>query len=605
MYMASEELDRRVQGQTLVTRFLDTVGERADKVAVRSKRADGTWWELTWSDLGSKVAELAHGLVQLGIQRDDRVALLMRNRPEFFICDLAVLFAGCTPISVYNSSSPAQIQYLLREAGATAVIVEDPVYLYRVIEVHKELPELEHIILLEDPDGRAPSGVVHYADFFGAGSLDLVEAASRVQPDDVATIIYTSGTTGPPKGVVLDHANICWTVESLRVPLEGWDPRGRRLVSYLPMAHIAERMVTYYQGVVHGFEVSMCPDAKEVVTYLGAVQPEIFFGVPRVFEKMSAAVHAMVAGDANHASEFQAAIDLGLQAALARLAGTELSSELAGAWKEAESTHLRGVRQLLGLDAAEVAVSGAAPLSAEVFKFFLALGVPISEIYGMSESSGPITWDPFRVKAGTVGRALPGVELKLAPTDHEVMFRGGNVFRGYFNDADKTAEVIDGEGWVHTGDVGELDDEGYLRIVDRKKELIITSSGKNISPANLEMALTAAHLIGQACVIGDRRPYLTALLVLDPDVAPAWAAQRGITFETMEELALHSDVRSEVEREIAAANERFSNIEQVKRFTLMGTEWLADSEELTPTMKLRRRGILKKYEDQIEEMYTR
>ncbi|HYV58430.1 MAG TPA: AMP-binding protein, partial [Acidimicrobiia bacterium] len=508
----------------------------------------------------------------------DRVVLMMRNRPEFFVADMAALLVGATPISIYNSSAPEQVQYLVGHCEAKVAIVEDVDFLERFLKVRSELPALEHIVLMEDPEGVAPDDVGSWEGMLALDPVD-VEAASRiVQPSDLATVIYTSGTTGPPKGVMLDHANVCWTAESLRLTLAHVAAEGRRLVSYLPMAHIAERMTSYYQQALLGYEVTTCPEAREIASYLPQVRPEIMFAVPRIWEKVYAGVQAVIAADPAQKALFEHALEAG------------------------DDSVLRPVRELLGLDQVIAAITGAAPIPVEILEFFRALGVPLAEIYGMSESSGPMTFDAVEVRIGTVGRAIPGCEVKLAE-DGEVICRGGNVFRGYLSDPAKTADALDAAGWLHSGDIGEMDEDGYLRIVDRKKELIITAGGKNISPANLESALKAFPLIGQACVIGDRRPFVTALLVLDPEISPTWAKRRGVDDMTLSELAEHAEVRAEVERNVAEANKRFNNVEQVKRFALLGDEWLPDSEELTPTMKLKRRGIYTKYAEVIEELY--
>jgi len=325
--------------------------------------------------------------------------------------------------------------------------------------------------------------------------------------------------------------------------------------------------------------------------------------VPRTFEKIHSTVQAVLAADPGRAEVFAQALNVGARVAEHRARGEELSVELAAEYERVDAEALRPARQLLGLDDLRIAVTAAAPIPVEVLQFFRSAGVPLSELYGLSESTGPMAWDPFRVKPGTVGRAVPGMELRLAD-DGEVLGRGGNIFRGYLDDPERTAEALDADGWLHTGDIGRIDDEGYLRIVDRKKELIITAGGKNVSPANLEAALKAQPLIGQACVVGDGQPYLAALLVLDPDVVPAWAAGHGASGTTLAELAVDPVVRAEVEREVDVANERFSHAESIRRFTVLTAEWLPDSEELTPTMKLKRRGIAAKYAKEIAALYT-
>ncbi|MFN8025039.1 MAG: AMP-binding protein [Acidimicrobiia bacterium] len=374
-------------------------------------------------------------------------------------------------------------------------------------------------------------------------------------------------------------------------------------MSYLPMAHIAERLVTHYSGIEFGYEVTCVADIRALGAELVATKPQLLFGVPRTWEKIHSGIQAVLAVDPSRADVFRHALDLGARVAALHAEGLEPDDVLRAEHAQAETEVLLPVRMLLGLDQVEFAVTAAAPIPVEVLTFFRALGVPLSELYGLSESTGPMTWEPSRVKLGTVGTAIPGMELRIAD-DGEVLGRGGNIFRGYLEDPKKTAEAIDADGWLHTGDIGTVDDEGYLRIVDRKKELIITAGGKNISPANIEAALKAEPLIGQACVIGDDRPYLVALIVPDPDVVPAWAKAEGIEGASLEEIAAHPGLRAEIAREVASANRRFSGVEQVRHFAVLGNEWLPDSDELTPTMKLKRKPIAAKYAHEIDALYS-
>jgi long-chain acyl-CoA synthetase len=595
----SDEISAAVAGRTVATRFRDTVRAHPDRVSLRCKTADG-WIELTWGEYADQACRLAAALRALGVARGNRVVLMMRNRPEFHVADIATLLLGATPVSIYNSSAPEQVQYLTDHCGAVAAIVEDVDFLERVLKVRDELPALAHVVIIDD-DGRAPDDVLHWADLLRSEPVDLDTEVQNAQAGDLATIIYTSGTTGPPKGVMLDHANIVWTVKSL---LDCWPetPYFSRMVSYLPMAHIAERMVSHYQGIGGVFEVTTCPEASQVGKYLPEVRPEIMFAVPRVWEKLHAGVLAVAGADPAQQAALDAALPVGERAAEYRARDEPLPADLEAELGSVEPT-LAFVRDLLGLDQVKSAISGAAPLPIEVLRFFRALGLEMSEIYGLSETSGPLTWEPFRVRLGTVGPPIPGCEVRLAD-DCEVLARGGNIFRGYLNDPERTSEALDADGWLHTGDIGVLDDDTFLKIVDRKKELIITAGGKNISPANLEAALKAFPLIGQACVVGDNRPFVSALLVLDPDAAPAWAAQHGIERRALRELAHDPAVHDEIEREVAEANKRFSNVERIKKFTVLADEWLADSDELTPTMKLKRRGVLAKYAQDIEAMYA-
>jgi long-chain acyl-CoA synthetase len=602
--MTSEALGEMVEGQTIPNRFLETVCALPDQVALRSKATAGErdgWAEMTYTEYSERAAAMGAGLAQLGVERGDRVALLMRNRPEFHVADMGVLLTGATPISIYNSSAPEQIQYLAGHSEAKVIIVEDVDFLERVLKVRAELDDLEHVVVIDDPDGRAPADVRQWQELLEVAPLDLGAAAAVARPDDLATVIYTSGTTGPPKGVMLDHGNLVWTVESLRMALGEVATSGRRVLSYLPMAHIAERMTSHYQGACLGYEISTCPEPGLVASYLPEVKPEFFFAVPRVWEKMYAGIQAAISGDADQRAGFEQALAVGKRAAEHTIEGEELPPDLAAEFETADAT-LGLVRQLLGLDQVISAISGAAPIPVETLWFFLGLGIPISEIYGMSESSGPMTWEPFRIRPGTVGPPIAGQEVKLGD-DGEVMCRGGNVFRGYLKDDDKTAATLDAHGWLHSGDIGEFDDAGFLRIVDRKKELIVTAGGKNISPANLEAALKVHPLIGQACVIGDGKPFVSALIVLDPEVAPVWAQQHGLTGTTLAELSQDPEIIAEVQRGVDQANQRFSNVERVKKFTILHEEWMPDSEELTPTMKLKRRGIHQRYAEEIEALY--
>jgi long-chain acyl-CoA synthetase len=595
--ISNEEVAERVAGKTVPLRFLETVRDRPDAVALRWKDGEEPR-SMTFAEYGEGAARVASALSELGVERGSRVVLLMRNRPEFHEADVGVLLRGGTPISIYNSSSADQIRFLAGHARATVAIVEEGEFVDRLLAVRDGLPDLRCIIVI----GDAPSGTRPWSELLTADPVDLDAAAHVADPHDLATVIYTSGTTGDPKGVMLDHANICWTIESLRLSI-AFPTDGFRLVSYLPMAHIAERVVTHYSGLTLGYDVTTCPDLRLLPTAFRECLPELLFGVPRTYEKVHSGIRAVLAADPAQEQSFEQALEVGLEVDRCRLRGDAVPADLARRFEEVDAATLKPVRELLGLDALRVAVTAAAPIPVEILHFFRALGVPLSEMYGLSESCGPATWEADAVKLGTVGRAIPGLELHL-DDDGEVMVRGGNVFRGYLDDPARTREALDDDGWLHTGDIGVVDDDGYLRIIDRKKELIITAGGKNISPANLEAALKAQPLIGQACVIGEGQTHLVALLVLDPDVAPVWAAQRGITAATPAELARDAAVVAEVGAEVDEVNGRFSDAERIRNFVVLGDDWLPDSEELTPTMKLKRRSIAVKYADVIAELYA-
>jgi long-chain acyl-CoA synthetase len=586
------QLDDAVAGQTIVSRFLETVAAHPDLVALRRRLADGSYEEWTYAEYARRAAGAAGHLQSLGVGPGDRVVLMMRNIPEFHPIDLAVASLGATSISIYNSSSTEQVSYLAGHCKAKVAVVEDDGFEERFTKVREELPALETIVNLSH-DGTLEA-------LFDGPGLDLSTAAAGCTPDTMATVIYTSGTTGPPKGVMITHRNVVWTAEGL-LRLLATEPVGFRAVSYLPMAHIAERMSTHYLACMGGYTVTCCPEPGQIAAYAAQVHPQIMFGVPRVWEKIYAGVQAALAADPDNKRKFDEAVAAAIPIAERRTMGTNTAEDDA-TWTFLDDVAFSSVRALVGLDALEIAISGAAPIPPELISWFRAIGVPLSEVYGMSESTGLMAFEPYRVKAGTVGLAFPGTELFLAD-DGEVCIRGGNVFSGYLDDPEKTAEALDPDGTLHSGDIGTIDDEGYLRIVDRKKELIITAGGKNISPANLEAALKMIPLVGQAAAIGDQRPYVSALVVLDAEVAPAWAREQGIEFASLEELAAHEAVVAEIERGLEEVMAGFNNAERVKRVTVLHEEWLPDSEELTPTSKLKRRGIHAKYAAEIEGLY--
>jgi long-chain acyl-CoA synthetase len=370
------------------------------------------------------------------------------------------------------------------------------------------------------------------------------------------------------------------------------------------MAHIAERVSSHYQQAFHGIAITCCPDPGQIAAFAREAQPQIMFGVPRVWEKLQAGVMGAVAAD----PEKEKALNDGVQAAIPLAEAIDwdtATDEQREQYAFLDEAAFKGIRQMLGLDALEVAISGAAPITAELLSWFRAIGVPLSEIYGMSESSGPMTWAARKVKAGTVGPAIPGCEVKLADDDNEIICRGGNVFQGYLNAPDKTAETLDEDGWLHSGDIGEVDEDGYFSVVDRKKELIITAGGKNLSPANLEAKLKMIPLVGQACAIGDDRPFVSALVVLDPDVAPAWAETQGIDFDGLEDLAACPEIEDQINADLTEVMAGFNNAERVKKVKVLGEEWQPDSSELTPTSKLKRRNIHDIYASEIEALYAR
>jgi long-chain acyl-CoA synthetase len=594
------ELDAAVAGATVPRKFLDVLAEHGHLEGLHAVGADGGWQTWTWNEVGDLTAKAATGLAAAGVSAGDRVLLMMRNRPDFHWLDLAAQFLRATPVSIYNSSSTEEIAYLAEHAEAAVAIIEDSSFLDRLLSAREQLPKLTAVYVIDAPDPM-PDGVRSVSELFAAGTADLAELATATDADDLATLIYTSGTTGPPKGVMISQHNVAYTVEMLRRAISLDRLAGRRVVSYLPMAHIAERMVSHYQAAILGYSVYCCPDAGQLTSYLKEVRPEIMFGVPRVFEKIYLGINAALAADPERKQQFDGAVSAALAVKSAERDGT-VTDEQRASLAFLDEAAFANVRALVGLDALVLAITGAAPLPASVIEWFNAIGVPLSEIYGMSETSGPMCWAPWANKPGSVGPGVPGCEVRIAD-DGEVECRGGNVFVGYLKQPEKTAEAIV-NGWLHSGDIGEMDDDGYVRIVDRKKELIITSGGKNISPANLEAALKMIPLVGQAAAIGDNRKFVSAILVLEPESAAVWAAANGKSGMSLAELASDPDIIAEVQRGVDRVNEQFAQVEQIKRFTLVGEEWLPDSDVLTPTSKLKRRGVNARYEAEIEAMYA-
>ena len=602
-HVSIAEIDAAVAGTTAPQLFVDLVAAHPQVEALHSMRNDDPveWNTWTFADYAANVAKVAAGLLALNVHPGERVLLMMRNRPDFHWLDLGTQFVRATPVSIYNSSAPEEIQFLAFHGDAEIAIVEDAGFLDRLLAVRSELPMLQHIFVIEPPAGDLPEGVRPIADLLGHGSADLHALAAQVTPDDIATLIYTSGTTGPPKGVMLSQYNVVYTTESLRRCIDFETFVGKRAVSYLPMAHIAERDISHYQALILGYSIYCCPEAAMLTTYLTAVRPEIMFGVPRVWEKIYNGVNAALAADPDREAKFDEGVAAALVIKEAERHGTATQEQL-DTWAFLDAVAFSAVRALVGLDALQCAVTGAAPIPRSVLEWFNAIGVPLSEIYGMSESTGPMNWSPRANRPGAVGQAIPGCETALAD-DGEVLARGGNIFHGYLHQPDKTAEALV-DGWLHSGDIGEIDADGYLRIIDRKKELIITSGGKNISPANLEAALKTIALVGQAAAIGDGRKFCTAILVLDPEAAAVWANAHGRPGALPHELATDPEVLAEVARGVEEINEQFAQVEQIKKFTLVGEEWMPDSDVLTPTSKLKRRGINARYAAEIEAMYA-
>jgi long-subunit acyl-CoA synthetase (AMP-forming) len=591
---------RAIEAATIAEAFRLTAQAHGEDVAIRTK---GDEFTITWGELRDRVDAVARGLDALGLKRGDTMAILLGNRPEFHIVDLAAMMLGATPFSIYQTYAPNQIEFVMSDAGARILITERQ-YLDNVMEARKSLPDLEHVILVDPPE-EGIEGTLTLAEVEATDSdLDVEASAARVGPDDVLTLIYTSGTTGPPKGVQLAHRNLLTSVRAIEDMIDL--PDGSKVISWLPAAHIAERGAHHYLPIVFAVTITCCPNPREIISFLPEVRPTWFFAVPRIWEKLKAGLESMTAALPDEQREpAEQAMAAAIEKVRLEQAGEPVPEELAARVAKADEEMFSKLRSHLGLDEVKAVNVGAAPTPVEVLEYFHAIGIPLAELWGMSESCGAGTVNPpERIKIGTVGPPTPGIEIKLAG-DGEVLMRGGVVMLGYRNLPEQTAEAIDADGWLHTGDIGELDEDGYLKIVDRKKEIIINAAGKNMSPANIEATLkTASPLIGQACVIGDRRSYNTALIVLDSDFAPAWASKHGLQGGSLEELAGEQAMVDAIQKGVDDANSKLARVEQIKKFWIVPGDWEPGGDELTPTMKLKRRPIAEKYTEQIEALYA-
>jgi long-chain acyl-CoA synthetase len=586
---------RELMARNLVEAFDATVERLGEDVAIRTADDSVT---MTWDELRQRVRAIAGGLASLGVSKGNTVALMLNNRPEFIPVDLAAVSLGAVPFSIYQTAAPEQIAYVVSDAGAR-VIVTESMFLDQIDRVKGSLPEVEHVVVV---DGERRTTTLSDLEDVDRG-FDPSPIADAIEPDDLLTLIYTSGTTGPPKGVQLTHRNLLSLVSSLEDVIE-LPKRGSRVISWLPAAHIAERGAHYYLPVTRGVQVTICLDPRKIVEFLPQVRPTWFFAVPRIFEKLKSGLEAKLDGIRGEEGEkARRAVEAATQKVRLESAGEEVPDQLATAVAQADEQMFSQLRHQLGLDELVAINVGAAPTPLEVLEFFHALGIEVGELWGMSETCGVATCNPpAGVKLGTVGPPVPGVEIKLAD-DGEVMVKGDSVMPGYRNMPEKNAETITEDRWLLTGDIGVIDEDGYLKIVDRKKELIINAAGKNMSPANIESKLKLIPLVDQAVAIGDSRKYVTALLTLDADATAAWANAHGKEPD-LAALAEDDELLAEVEAGVKEANEALARVEQVKRFRILPAPWEPGSDELTPTMKLKRRPIADKYADEIDALYA-
>ncbi|HVF54162.1 MAG TPA: long-chain fatty acid--CoA ligase [Actinomycetota bacterium] len=617
--------------QTIVERFWERVQSTPDKVAMRHKRAGGLgtipaeggeWKDITWRQYGLEVRRVGKALLAQGVGHSDKMSLLSGNRPEWHIADIGCLSIGAATAPIYITNSPDQVRHVISDSDSKVAVVENSDQLDKVLKVRGELKKLKKVVVIEGYDGSADKDfVMSWDDFLEAGDAitddAYDDAVAAVEPKDLATFVYTSGTTGNPKGVMLTHANVWWTATHSDQHIPLGDTANGRALSYLPLSHIAERMISHFLQIFYGTTTWFAGGLETLIPDLQACKPTYFFGVPRVWEKFYAGVQAkMAAADPNDrkAKLAKKAITLGRQiteaeqaavAAGGKMADAKVSLSVKAQHAALDKVVLHKIRAAFGLEECDLALSAAAPLAPDLIWFFHSIGIKIAEGYGQSEDNGPTSWNPKdAIKIGTVGTKYPDLEVKIAD-DGEILVRGGNVMAGYYKDAQATKETIDEDGWLHSGDVGEFDEHGYLKITDRKKDLIITAGGKNIAPQEIENKIKSSHaLISQAVVIGDRRPFLTAIITLDEEKAPAWAKEQGIE-GGMAEIANHERTLKEIEGAINEVNSNLAKVEGVKKFRVLERDFLQEENEITPTMKVKRKSINELYGDTIEAMYDK
>jgi long-chain acyl-CoA synthetase len=569
----------------------------ADRPALSMLGSDVTY---TWRELRDEIAGLARGLSELGLTSGDRMLIMMSGRPEHWIADLAATHLGAVPSTVYATLAPEQLRYVAEHSAARILVLESSEALGRWKPILESLAEPPRVLVV---GGSLTEAAARGAELHRADPSVFETTWRTVVPSQPVTLLYTSGTTGDPKGVVLTQHNVIYQSVALEATVA--TPDHPRSLAYLPLAHIAERMLGIYHPIYRAGHVTICPDPARLLAGLVAVRPVSFFGVPRIWEKMVAGLQAqLAAADPPVRTAVENASALARRVYDLRAAKQEVPDELAARFRVVDSLVLRPLRARLGLDNLLWAGSGAAPIPVEVLRYLAGIGLDVLEVWGMTETTGTATINtPDDFRTGTVGRANPGMDLKLGE-DGEIFVRGPLVCAGYLRPDGGVAPVVDDEGWLATGDVGVLDDDGYLTITDRKKELIITSAGKNISPAQIENLLRAHPLIAQAVAVGDRRPYVTALIVLDEETAPLWARARGVADVSVDSLSSNPLVVAEIGAAVAAANAHLARPEQVKAFRVLPTVWSPVSGELTPTLKLRRRVVQERYADAIDRLYA-
>ncbi|MBB3039741.1 AMP-dependent synthetase/ligase [Hoyosella altamirensis] len=602
---------------SLPAQIAQRASETPDTVALREKNL-GVWRDITWATYHEQVQLVAHGLADLGVGATDRVGILSENRPEWLFGDIGALTLRGVTVGFYSTNPPAEIEYQLNDAGVRVLIAEDQEQVDKVMEVWDRCPALERVIYLE------PRGVGNYSEPRLLSFSDLLDRgaahrethtgfletiAAEAQPDDIATLIYTSGTTGPPKGAMLSVANIDYAISALLRDTGLVDPPPSPedvSLSFLPLCHVAERMFTIWNNAANGLVVHFAESIDTVAADLAEVQPTLLFAVPRIWEKLQSGVAIrMMSASPVKRFTYRAGTGLGHRIAEARISnGGEHTPTSRALYALGYPLVFRALRDKLGLRKVRAAISGAAPISPDILRFFSALGVPMFEAYGMTENCAVATASRRgRVKLGTVGEPIPGIELKLDENTGEILTRHPGNFVGYWRRPEATEKTLDSEGWLHTGDVGEWVDGTHIRIVDRLKDIIITAGGKNISPSEIENQLKTSPFVKEAVVIGDKRPYLTALVGIDFDSVSDWAARKGLQYTTYRDLSTKPEVLDLVREAVLATNARFARVENIRKFRMLLKELDHDDGELTATQKVRRAALAERFGYLIEDMY--
>ena len=600
-----------VPGDTIPALFWNAVRQRGDRVWLRQKEL-GIWKSWTWMQTAEAVREIAAGLQALGLQRGQTASILANTVVEWVLADLAVLSCGAVSNGIYPTDAASQVQYLCEDSSTRILFAEDDEQLDKALEVREQLPLLQKIVVfdmkglrdLDDPDVMSLDTLRALGRQWLAEHPDCVERSSAAcQPEDLAILVYTSGTTGKPKGAMHSHRGLVYTARGFNT-LVAQDENDERMC-FLPLCHIAERMGGEYFALYTGSRLNFVENPETIPENVREIAPTVFTAVPRVWEKFySGVMIALKESSALQRAAYAWSIGVGTTIADKVLAGQPVGLGLKLRFALARWLALNNARKLIGIHRARFLVTGAAPISPELIKWYLALGVPMLEVWGMTETCGASTGVPAtRIKPGSIGPAAAFNEVRLDPATGEILVRGPNVFMGYLNLPEKTAETIDQEGWLHTGDVGVVDEDGFFRITDRMKDIIITAGGKNITPSELENELKFSPYITDAVVIGDKRAYLTVIIMIDQENVEKFAQDADIPFSNYASLTRAPEVQELIQKEIDRVNQKFARVEQIKKFFLLDTQLTAEDEELTPTMKLKRKLVEKKYAAQIEAMY--